>query len=1519
MKKSKYRMVMTLLSVSLAIPLLPITKISGDNSMKIISVNDYGADASGMKESGPAVTKALEEAKAFDGPVEVQFDPGTYRITKEFAQTREIHTSNTDSVDFPTKHIGLLIEDNHNLTLNGQGSQILFEGNMMALGVVKSSNIKIHNLSWDFLVPTTSEMTVFDFDTENKTVDFFIPSYFNYEIQGNSILWKSEMDSSGNPYWTERNGHRNYGIQVKYPTEMMGRSYYANQDPFHGVSNIETLSSGLLRFTYNTKPQIDPVLGMNYQLLSNTERSTAGALVWESKDVTFEDVKISYMHGFGLLVQMSENVYFNRLRMETDIETGKNTSSYADGIHVSGSKGKIEITNSFFNNTHDDPINIHGTFTRVEKRISDTSLQLNYIHKQQGGFPQFYPGDKVVFYSRDTLESKDSEKEYTVKRVQGPNSSDPRKMVVEFEEAIPSYVDDKIGNQPKYVAENITYTPEILIKNNDFKNVFTRMILVTSRKKVIIEDNRFDAPTMPTLFFSNDSDEWYESGPIRDLEIRNNTFKIRSLGRTWWKYAPAIYFHPVTKGGNLPSVENPIHKNILIEDNTFYLESDGVLRAESVENLTFKNNKVLRLNPEIRLHLDGDETIALGSEHPLRLEANGNQVEGLGILPNGPENNSGSVANVLEFKNSKNVHVKGNTYDDRLKKNVLIEGMQDHHYEIKDKDLNILTKRENKKPTEPVGDIHYVSTHPDIVSVDSDGIIRAHQAGTSDIYAYTIWNDTIIKSNIKSITVDESKTLNLSVENPIIQINPSSEPQFLIIDGVSIRLQDLHIESLDESIITFENGIANIKKSGIAKASISNEGKEGLVYFVVDNPEDQLVLNPQISVEDQNKGLSLNSTSFSIDRENGQDLWGKDNRLSNLVGIDLNAVNDGKRVIVATLDGLPLWASNSWDSSYMLLMKQNQDGSLDRDNYISVGKRAHADGIGFVQEIHGQGKEAATNTIEDNFTVKQTFALEHLNNKINTYILKDGTFKLIHTFENIEHLGESPFLAFAGWGNTQNNRTFEVSDLKIYNGSLSDSGNVEPLKIQIPDSNSYELESVEILNTEANLYRVKTNYEGKTHVFVRNQEQIKYVDKDIIHLQDGKTYDIDVIHEASSGKFSNRIHQTYTTQDGEAYASIHNQKLEDQMILTIPADLLELSYIDLDGKLQAVSIEHRDSITLDNKHVYLNKVNSNEVELQDIETSFGTVDLNHRDSFIYSDRENTLELKIKANVPNENITVVNEDHGIIKTVDEVGSVHLDIFNGVTSYHVKALAEDGITTDTHVIHILRNAPITKNIEKIELGEELIQLDTKTIDFKHKYQLNDLKVNAGDSIITTTFNNVPRENLNRKMTPSQDVIMKVTFEDHRTVVYKEFEAVNIPVSLELNQINGLIELIETLVKSDYTSESWNALEVVLVNVQALLNQKDITQEDVDEGYLNLMAAYKNLEVHKVDKPTDRPTDIPTDKPADKATDKPTDTSENKESNYTSTENYLPLTGVPSKFESILLVGLGMVFITINRRRG
>lgn len=64
---------------------------------------------------------------------------------------------------------------------------------MMSIGILNSENITIKNLSWDFKIPTTSEMTVFYFNPDKKVVDYFIPEYQKYEIINvNSIQWQSE-------------------------------------------------------------------------------------------------------------------------------------------------------------------------------------------------------------------------------------------------------------------------------------------------------------------------------------------------------------------------------------------------------------------------------------------------------------------------------------------------------------------------------------------------------------------------------------------------------------------------------------------------------------------------------------------------------------------------------------------------------------------------------------------------------------------------------------------------------------------------------------------------------------------------------------------------------------------------------------------------------------------------------------------------------------------------------------------------------------------------------------------------------------------------------------------------------------------------------------------------------------------------------------------------------------------------------------------------------------------------------
>ena len=162
--------------------------------------------------------------------------------------------------------------------------------------------------------------------------------------------------------------------------------------------------------------------------------------------------------------------------------------------------------------------------------------------------------------------------------------------------------------------------------------------------------------SMATIYLSNDSNDWYESGPIREMTIRNNTFYIKDIGRTSWEYASAIYVHPVTKGGGLPSEENPIHKNITIEGNTFHMDLDTVVKAESVENLSIQNNKILRMNPDISLTVSAELTdLAAGDTVTLSTQAEGNS-------------NTGVIDNVYEFTKCKNVVIEGNTYDDGLKR-----------------------------------------------------------------------------------------------------------------------------------------------------------------------------------------------------------------------------------------------------------------------------------------------------------------------------------------------------------------------------------------------------------------------------------------------------------------------------------------------------------------------------------------------------------------------------------------------------------------------------------------------------------------------------------------------------------------------------------------------------------------------------------------------------------------------------------------------------------------------------------
>jgi hypothetical protein len=145
--------------------------------------------------------------------------------------------------------------------------------------------------------------------------------------------------------------------------------------------------------------------------------------------------------------------------------------------------------------------------------------------------------------------------------------------------------------------ENKTWTPEVEIqKCRILKQHRARGILVTTPKKVVIEDNYFRTAGTAILI-EGDMDHSYESGANRDVTIRNNVFEdcltSGSITGDRWELGEAIItITPSHRPQDERSV--PYHQNIRIENNVIKTFDIPLVHARSVGGLTFKNNEIIR-------------------------------------------------------------------------------------------------------------------------------------------------------------------------------------------------------------------------------------------------------------------------------------------------------------------------------------------------------------------------------------------------------------------------------------------------------------------------------------------------------------------------------------------------------------------------------------------------------------------------------------------------------------------------------------------------------------------------------------------------------------------------------------------------------------------------------------------------------------------------------------------------------------------------------------------------------------
>ena len=682
----------------------------------VIDVTDYGADATGAKDSAQAIQRAIETAKKEDKPVILNFPKGRYDIYPDKAAERELYISNTVGADaaYKNKKIGILLENMEHVTVEGNDSLFMFHGKMMTFAVIDCEDVVFQNFKVDFQVPTVIDLTVEKIEGNEAVV--YVPECYNYRIEGTDVYWMSdESPYTGELYWEQKNALE---LTNRYNTKTDDK-YWENGwmcPIFENVVKVEDMGNHRLKFTYSTITSEEMQEGMCFQM-RQTLRDHAGAFFWKSKEVKLQNLDIYFLHAFGMVGQHSENLTFENVHFETPKESGRTNAASADFIQMSGCKGLIDIHGCTFDNPQDDPINIHGTYNQVVEKIAPNKIKVRYMHNQTAGFPNFFVGDEVEFMTKEELLPIEGVSAKVI-AVDGPDgqggdmgegSGSLTDMILTFDKNIPDEI------QPDtHVVENITYTPRVSIKNNLFRNTPTRGVLVTTRQPVVIENNIFDGMQTAGIKISNDAKDWYESGQVRDVTIRNNIF-MECQGE-------CILLDPTN---TVSDAARPVHSNLTIEGNTFYLDefnsNTKVLNIKSVDNLIFKDNRIYRPDPVKKLELSmksGEKTMKVGDTAYLDTEFEMETFNG----------------RLFDLNGCRNVTIENNTYDGGLNTGISISNMSPTDITVQN---DIAAVNEDNR-TSTVDKIVYESSDEEVLKAFNDGMLIAVGEGNATVKACLI-------------------------------------------------------------------------------------------------------------------------------------------------------------------------------------------------------------------------------------------------------------------------------------------------------------------------------------------------------------------------------------------------------------------------------------------------------------------------------------------------------------------------------------------------------------------------------------------------------------------------------------------------------------------------------------------------------------------------------------------------------------------------------------------------------------
>lgn len=493
---------------------------------------------------GESLVPAGEGTEA--SPVEFHFAPGRFEIASENPIRRTLHISNGN--DFPErpKAIGILVQDAKHIRFTGENSDVVFCGTMIEFVNDHADDITYAGINFDMKRPVVSEFRVREIGTNSAVIE--VAEGSDYAINNGAFSWTGDLG----PGWTM--------VQQAIPEE--GRCWRAGRQDVFGGARAEDIGNRKVRLTFKSGTGV-LTSGRQFQF-RNVGRDCVGGFNWRSKKLTWRNCNFHAFPGLGIVSQFTEDITYDHVNVVPPAGTIRTCPAACDMFHFSGCRGKITVADCRMSGSQDDPINVHGTHLRLVEKTAPAQVLVRFMHPQTYGFAAFQPGDRVEFVSHVSLRAFATN---TVKAIERKSDKD---WLLTFEKPAADF-------SANDVIDNVSWYPDLEVRNCFVTMDATRGFLITTRGKVLVESNTFFRTTMSAIDISDDANSWFESGPVRDVTIRGNKF-IQCGG-------PVIRIAPENRTAN---PEEPVHENIRILDNFF--DGDGV-SAKSVKGLTITGNR----------------------------------------------------------------------------------------------------------------------------------------------------------------------------------------------------------------------------------------------------------------------------------------------------------------------------------------------------------------------------------------------------------------------------------------------------------------------------------------------------------------------------------------------------------------------------------------------------------------------------------------------------------------------------------------------------------------------------------------------------------------------------------------------------------------------------------------------------------------------------------------------------------------------------------------------------------------